>query len=799
MRSLAPKGGGKSNQGKSARYTNIKVLGRGAFGTAYLVRRKSDSFLYVMKKLALEQLGAKEKAEALNECAVLAKLRKHPNIVSVLEHFEDEGKLCIVMEYADGGDLAQRIEYQADAKSQFAEPQVLDWFVQICLALKHAHDRLILHRDLKPQNIFLTRKNFVRLGDFGISRVLTNTQSVASTCVGTPLYLAPELCEGKEYKEKGDIWSLGAILYELCVLQPPFTANTMPALVMRICNGEPKPVEGDFCEETKALALKLLLKNPDDRPRVHEILQMPFVKSRIEQFLDPDAIIDEFSHTVIREAPPGLNAETKGQMAPPAAGRPKSGISAAPPAAPKARTAKPGTPGGAAAGGVGATKRAPSRGSATATSGATAAGRSAGVRRPSPGAPEAPPPEETSAQRAQRLKEDEERRVAMREQMRRDRLAFAKTRGKSEPTAVEIVSQAVAEGQQQRQRPAATRQPAVVASVLQPVVTKAPSFLGVDESICRALEAAFPGTRLLTEDERRVSHDSLLKRQEEVVARVQSSQLKGEAGRAALNEAQRELLDISRIRAATSKRYVLLRTGGVGAHTPLPPLGTVVAGVPVEEIGHIDENDAEMDDEDDPDPEATDGEDVDAVDEGAAAAASGLAATVRLAGQADASRGIAWDCGFGTGTDAPLQATSVPDAERRHGGIKFDVTLNSNPKTSTKRAPPGRLAEPTSAPTPAGADVSGSVSTTLNVPAQLFGVGRPLSSKVEQLRAHLEKTLGSKDAFLRVYDYVSREESGAQQSGEREEILSFMADKRDLLPLVHTLLYLEEALDVRGA
>ena len=82
----------------------------------------------------------------------------------------------------------------------------------------------------------------MRLGDFGISRVLTNTQSVASTCVGTPLYLAPELCEGKEYKEKGDVWSLGAILYELCTLQPPFTANTMPALVMRICNDAPKPM-----------------------------------------------------------------------------------------------------------------------------------------------------------------------------------------------------------------------------------------------------------------------------------------------------------------------------------------------------------------------------------------------------------------------------------------------------------------------------------------------------------------------------------------------------------------------------
>lgn len=84
-----------------------------------------------MKRLALEQLGHKERAEAMNECTVLTKLRKHPNIVSVLEHFEDDCRLCIIMEYADGGDLAQRIEHQTAMKTPFPEHQVLDWFVQV--------------------------------------------------------------------------------------------------------------------------------------------------------------------------------------------------------------------------------------------------------------------------------------------------------------------------------------------------------------------------------------------------------------------------------------------------------------------------------------------------------------------------------------------------------------------------------------------------------------------------------------------------------------------------------------------
>ena len=280
MRALGPRG--RPSAGKSSRYSVVKIIGRGSFGTAYLVRRKSDSFLYVMKKLALEQLGQKERAEAMNECAVLTRLRNHPNIVRVVEHFVDDARLCIVMEYADGGDLAKRIEAQAASKSHFREEQVLDWFVQICLALKHAHDRKILHRDLKPQNIFLTAKNYVRLGDFGISKVLTNTLSVASTCVGTPLYLAPELCEGKEYDVKADAWSLGAILYELCALQPPFTANTMPALIMRICGEAPPPISGDFSEATKALTMRLLDKDPTKRPRVHDVLAEPHIHSRIE-------------------------------------------------------------------------------------------------------------------------------------------------------------------------------------------------------------------------------------------------------------------------------------------------------------------------------------------------------------------------------------------------------------------------------------------------------------------------------------------------------------------------------------
>lgn len=106
---------------------------------------------------------------------------KHPNIVAYEESFEANGSLCIVMDYCDAGDLYKKIN---DQKGKlFLEDQILNWFVQLCLGLKHVHDRKILHRDIKSQNIFLTKSGVVKLGDFGIARVLNRWANV-NTAVG---------------------------------------------------------------------------------------------------------------------------------------------------------------------------------------------------------------------------------------------------------------------------------------------------------------------------------------------------------------------------------------------------------------------------------------------------------------------------------------------------------------------------------------------------------------------------------------------------------------------------------------
>lgn len=104
--------------------------------------------------------------------------------------------------------------------------------------MKHCHDRKVLHRDLKSGNIFLTSNGIVKLGDFGIAKVLSNTVEKAVTIVGTPYYLSPEIINNKPYSFKSDLWSLGVLLYEMCALKPPFNGANIHMLAMQIVRGQ---------------------------------------------------------------------------------------------------------------------------------------------------------------------------------------------------------------------------------------------------------------------------------------------------------------------------------------------------------------------------------------------------------------------------------------------------------------------------------------------------------------------------------------------------------------------------------
>ncbi|CAN0302075.1 unnamed protein product, partial [Ectocarpus sp. 4 AP-2014] len=202
----------------------------------------------IVKQVDTSKLPAKARREASKEATLLAEL-KHPNIVGFWESFfhgASRDVLCIVMDYADGGDLSSCLSRRNGRLID--EEIVLDWFVQTTLALKHIHDRKILHRDLKTQNIFLTRSRVVKLGDFGIAKVLGSTFDLARTAIGTPYYMSPEICQEKRYNHKSDMWSLGCVLYEMTCLRHAFEGNNMRLLVMKICSQDPRPISARWVD-----------------------------------------------------------------------------------------------------------------------------------------------------------------------------------------------------------------------------------------------------------------------------------------------------------------------------------------------------------------------------------------------------------------------------------------------------------------------------------------------------------------------------------------------------------------------
>ena len=220
----------------------------------------------------MANMSEDEKREAIQEGTILEKL-DHSNIIKFREVYVDKinkQTLNIVMDYADGGDLQVRIKAQKG--KYFPESQILDWFTQICLAIKHIHDRKILHRDIKSQNIFLTKNGMVKLGDFGIAKCLNYTMDKAKTIVGTPYYLSPEIIHNKPYSFKSDIWSLGVLLYEMCALKVPFDAQNLPLLSLKIIKCSYNPLPPNFSKDLRNLVNQMLCIDTNKRPHINEVL-----------------------------------------------------------------------------------------------------------------------------------------------------------------------------------------------------------------------------------------------------------------------------------------------------------------------------------------------------------------------------------------------------------------------------------------------------------------------------------------------------------------------------------------------
>ncbi|KAH9690255.1 serine/threonine-protein kinase TIO [Citrus sinensis] len=219
-------------------YHVIELVGEGSFGKVYKGRRKYTGQTVAMKFIMKHGKSEKDIHNLRQEIEILRKL-KHQNIIEMLDSFESPQEFCVVTEFAQG----ELFEILEDDKC-LPEEQVQSIAKQLVRALHYLHSNRIIHRDMKPQNILIGAGSVVKLCDFGFARAMSaNTVVLRSIkgldgfetiLIGTPLYMAPELVREQPYNHTADLWSLGVILYELFVGQPPFYTNSVYALIRHI-------------------------------------------------------------------------------------------------------------------------------------------------------------------------------------------------------------------------------------------------------------------------------------------------------------------------------------------------------------------------------------------------------------------------------------------------------------------------------------------------------------------------------------------------------------------------------------
>ncbi|RHY56433.1 hypothetical protein DYB30_001295 [Aphanomyces astaci] len=301
----------------------LRTIGKGTHGTVVLARRRGDGAVVAVKRVRLAATSENGRKQADNE-VILLKSLYHVNIVRFYDSFiVDNDELNIVMEFSDGGNLRQVVKLRARKDgAYFPEPLIMSWFAQLVLAVSYIHGKNVLHRDLKAQNVFLTKKYVVKLGDFGISKALSG-DDLAMTSVGTPESMSPEICRGERYGKKSDIWSLGCVLYEMTMLKRPFEAQSLPEMFTKICHGEyePVPAHAAFSKELRLLVQLMLQQDPSKRPSIEDICRFPFVQAPIQVFLSDHAAEFELAlqtEAKMNQAPavPEDNHRTKQHVTP---------------------------------------------------------------------------------------------------------------------------------------------------------------------------------------------------------------------------------------------------------------------------------------------------------------------------------------------------------------------------------------------------------------------------------------------------------------------------------------------------
>ncbi|KAG0469310.1 hypothetical protein HPP92_018638 [Vanilla planifolia] len=277
-----------SNGGRSGAYSGGRVvgdyifgrqIGSGSFSVVWLARHRVHHIEVAVKEIVIERLSKKLQESLLSEIVILKRI-KHPNIIAMHDIIEASGRIYLILEYCRGGDLSLYIQRHG----RVSEVTAKHFMQQLANGLKVLRENNLIHRDLKPQNLLLSttdEKSVLKIADFGFARSL-QPLGLAETLCGSPLYMAPEIMKLQKYDAKADLWSVGAILFQLVTGKTPFTGNNQIQLLQNIVKSHQLhfPSDNNLSNECLDLCKRMLRQNPVERLTFEEFFNHPFLLQR---------------------------------------------------------------------------------------------------------------------------------------------------------------------------------------------------------------------------------------------------------------------------------------------------------------------------------------------------------------------------------------------------------------------------------------------------------------------------------------------------------------------------------------